>query len=85
MIVLRVIAHLAAFPISYLAAWLLSYYLLMFSQGEVGSFRQCFDWFEMAWTAGGLEMVSFVRVFSIILFLPVIVFSSYVVHKLFRK
>lgn len=85
MIVLRVIAHLSAFPISYLAAWLLSYYLFMFSQGGDGSIRQCFDWFEMAWTTGGLEMVSFVQAFSIILFFPIVAFLSYIIHKLFRK
>ena len=48
-------------------------------------FSEYFEWFRLAWTFKGFEMIGFTWLLSIVLFIPLAVLSQFLVWRRWRK
>jgi hypothetical protein len=55
---------------TYMVAWSASYVFMFISRGDPLDFRYYWEYFKLAWTFNGLEVPSFIWLFSIVAFLP---------------
>ena len=71
---------------TYLVAWTASYVFMFVSRGDGFDFRYYWEYFVLAWTFNGLEVPTFIWLFSIVAFLPlaalvVILMRRHAKHK----
>lgn len=66
---------------AYFVAWTVAYIVVTQSL----DFDEYFDWFVLAWTFRGFEMVGFTWLFSLVAFLPLAVVTIFLVKRLARR
>ena len=58
---------------TYLLAWTASYVYMFVSRGDSLDFSHYLEYFVLAWTFNGLEIPTFIWLFSIVTFVPLAV------------
>ena len=70
---------------TYLLTWTGSYIYMMLSRGDGLDFDYYWEYFRLAWTFNGLEIPSFIWIFSIVGFVPLAVIVVITLQFLDRK
>jgi hypothetical protein len=70
---------------AYFVAWTVSYVIVMYNAVLRLDFREYFNWFVLAWTFRGFEMVAITWLLSIALFLPLAVAAVFLARRLGRR
>ena len=66
----RHLRYAAALLGTYMLSWTASYIFVFVSRGDGLDFSYYFQYFRLAWTFNGLEIPSFIWLFSIVAFVP---------------
>jgi hypothetical protein len=70
---------------AYFVAWTISYMFVIYSAVNRLNFDLYFNWFVLAWTFQGMEMVAFAWHLSLILFVPLAAGSVYLARRVPRS
>lgn len=65
---MRLLRHSVWWLAGYLVAWVVAYSAIMLSRGDGLDFSHLVEYFVLAWTFGGGELVSFIWFLSLVIF-----------------
>jgi hypothetical protein len=74
-----------ALLVAYFVAWTVSYVIVMFNAVHRLDFSEYFNWFELAWTLRGFEMVAITWLLNIAVFLPLAIVAVFLVRRFGRR
>jgi hypothetical protein len=70
---------------AYFVAWTVSYVIVMFNAVRRLDFSEYFNWFVLAWTFRGFEMVAITWLLSIAAFIPPAIVAVFLARRLGRQ
>jgi len=70
---------------AYFVAWTVSYVIIMYNAVLRLDFSEYFNWFVLAWTFRGFEMVAITWLLSIVMFLPLATVAVFLARRLGRR
>lgn len=71
----------------YLVAWCLSYVYMMRSRGDQPEWRECYDYFVLAWTFEAGEIPAFIWGYSLVVFVLMagVSISLFFIYRKFKS
>ena len=82
---LKSFSYVLALFFAYFVGWTGAYIAVTLGAVSHLDFTHYFEWFRLAWTFKGFEMVGFTWLLSLILFVPVAIVLLYLVSRLWQK